>query len=283
MKRTVLSVATLVAVGFVGSAQAVNLVNETNSATPTSGELQPGSSSYVNTSGGTTYGLSRGVQILRESTSAQMFQAYCIDPKTAANISSNAYATTDLDTFFTGGAGGYSTSGYHKQLTNGNYNTLVANGKDNLAGGTAVRNNLNELFSYAYADSLQSGTNATAFGLAVWEIIMQDGSSATSGFSATTNQFRAKGSTNALDNDAIESRFNTYLSALNAANEAGGWSNIGLGSKSNYSYTVYYTSAPSFGQNFIRANPTGSVPVPGSLALAGIALIGMVRVRRSKA
>jgi hypothetical protein len=71
MKRTVLSVATLVAVGFVGSAQAVNLVNETNSATPTSGELQPGSSSYVNTSGGTNYGLSRGVQILRESTSAQ--------------------------------------------------------------------------------------------------------------------------------------------------------------------------------------------------------------------
>jgi hypothetical protein len=165
MKRTVLSVATLVAVGFVGSAQAVNLVNETNSATPTSGELQPGSSSYVNTSGGTTYVSSRGVQILRESTSAQMFQAYCIDPKTAANISSNAYATTDLDTFFTGGSGGYSTSGYHKQLTNGNYGTLVANGKDNLAGGTAVRNNLNELFSYAYADSLQSGTNATAFGL----------------------------------------------------------------------------------------------------------------------
>ena len=38
-----------------------------------------------------------------------------------------------------------------------------------------------------------------------------------------------------------------------------------------------------YSQNFIRANPTGSVPVPGSLALAGIALIGMVRVRRSKA
>jgi hypothetical protein len=282
MKRTVLSVATLVAVGFVGSAQAVNLVNETNSATPTSGELQPGSSSYVNTSGGTTYGLSRGVQILRESTSAQQFQAYCIDPRTTANFSYE-YATTDLNTFFTGGAGGYASSAYHNQLNNGKYANLLSGGKDNLAGGTAVRNNLNELFSYAYADSLQSDTNATAFGLAVWEIIMQDGSSATSGFSATTNQFRAKGSTNALDNDAIESRFNTYLSALNAANEAGGWSNIGLGSKSNYSYTVYYTSAPSFGQNFIRANPTGSVPVPGSLALAGIALIGMVRVRRSKA
>lgn len=282
MKRTVLSVATLVAVGFVGSAQAVNLVNETNSATPTSGELQPGSSSFVNTSGGTTYVSSRGVQILRESTSAQMFQAYCIDPKTAANISSNAYATTDLDTFFTGGAGGYSTSGYHKQLTNGNYNTLVANGKDDLAGGTAVRNNLNELFSYAYADSLQSGTNATAFGLAVWEIIMQDGTSASSGFSASAGQFRARGLTSANDNDAVQARFNTYLSALNSANEAGGWSSIGLGSKTNYSYTVYFDAVSPYSQNFIRANPTSSVPVPGSLALAGIALIGMVRVRRSK-
>lgn len=282
MKRTVLSVATLVAVGFVGSAQAVNLVNETNSATPTSGELQPGSSSYVNTSGGTTYGLSRGVQILRESTSAQQFQAYCIDPKTTTNFSYE-YATTDLNTFFTGGSGGYASSGYHNQLNNGKYANLLSGGKDNLAGGTAVRDNLNELFSYAYADSLQSGTNATAFGLAVWEIIMQDGTSASAGFSATAGQFRAMGSTNANDNDAIQSRFNTYLSALNAANEAGGWSNIGLGSKSNYSYTVYYTSAPSFGQNFIRANPTSSVPVPGSLALAGIALIGMVRVRRSKA
>lgn len=280
MKHTVLALATVVAAGFLAPAQAVNLTNRTGEALPASGVLQPGQSSYVNTSGGTNYGLSRGVQILSEGAAGAMFQAYCIDPKTYANFGQD-YAKTDLNTFFTGG-GNYSASGYHKQLTNGNYASMVSAGKDNLAGGIAVRDNLTELFSYAYADSLQNGTNATAFGLAVWEIIMQDGTTASSGFSATAGQFRAMGSTSTNDNDAIQARFNLYLSALNNANEAGGWSSIGLGTKTNYSYTVYFDAVSPFSQNFIRANPTGSVPVPGSLALAGLALVGMVRVRRRK-
>lgn len=279
MKHATLSLVVALGLGVAVPAQAVKLVNETSTTASVVGQLQPGYTTYMTSNGGSSWSSSRGAVVLRESTESTKFQAYCIDPKTTANFS-ETYATTDLDTFFTGGGAGYSQSGYHKQLTNGNYGALLPL-KDTAANALKVRDNLRELFSYAYADSLLSKDNATAFGLAVWEIIMQDGAAdGYTGFSTSAGLLRSKGTnSSSYSNDAVDAKFMNYLSALSNSNEATGWSSIGLGAKTNYSFTVYFDSTYQYSQNFLRAEKN-AVPVPGTLALAGVALLGLGRVRR---
>ena len=79
----------------------------------------------------------------------------------------------------------------------------------------AVQSNLKELFSYAYTDSLTSNEKSTAFGWAVWEIVMQDWSDgARSQFDRLTNRMRNYGSNSNSGGDPVDVQVNAYLSAL---------------------------------------------------------------------
>ena len=196
------------------------------------------------------------------------FWAYCIDPGTGTILPS-VYSTMSLDSF----ADGSATSAYQQQITRGGYATWSG-----LSSGAAaqavVKNDLKELYSYAYNDAMSSATKAAAFGMAIWEIILQDGTNGTT-YSKTSGRLTSYGSTAAADGDAIELQTNTYLNALNT----GGWAGIGLGTATNWNYTVYFDSSSPFSQTFLGVTTPG-VPEPGTAALAALALLGAVRFSR---
>ncbi len=247
----------------------VNLAYSGSNLGSTTSTMRNDTSSYQN--------VWTGASSLSENGGAA-FMAYCIDPRTSAGFP-NSYSTTNLDSFFGVNASShaeYLTSGYGQQLQRSGYSTDMA-GKNTQANALVVRNNLDELFSYAYADSLLSATNAAAFGLAVWEIIMQDGAA----FSRTTGEIR----TRTTDTPAgVITKLTSYLGALSASSlqEQATWASAASGPRKSYTYTVYFDTTDPFKQNFIRATEN-HVPVPGSLALAGLALAGVVVVRRRKA
>jgi hypothetical protein len=199
------------------------------------------------------------------------FTAFCIDPGTGTILPS-AYSTMSLDSFLDGSA----TSAYQQQITRSGYGTwsgLLTNS----ATQTLVRNDLKELFSYAYNDAISSATKAAAFGMAVWEIILQDGGAGGTTYAKTSGRLTSYGSTTASV-DAVDTQTDAYLNALNTGN----WSGLGLGTATNWNYTVYFDAASPFSQTFIRVTTPG-VPEPGTAALAALALFGAARFsRRSK-
>ena len=149
---------------------------------------------------------------------------------------------------------------------------------------TRVLADLKELYSWAYNDSQSSAAKSAAFGMAVWEIMMQDGgSSATTTYAANAGQIRSYGSSTSTTTDTVDTATNAYLSALNSNN----WTSL-LGTsatQASWTYTVYYDTSSPFNQNFltVTAGPGGNtnpVPEPGSLALVGLALAGVYAARR---
>jgi hypothetical protein len=226
----------------------------------------------------TNYGVNNGAASSTYSPGRNMtynggsqFRAFCIDPGTGTILPS-AYSTMSLDSFLDGSA----TSGYQQQLTRAgsSYSTTWPGLSVTTATQTIVRNDLKELFSYAYNDALTSATKTAAFGMAVWEIILQDGTNGTT-YARTSGRLTSYGSTAANDNDVVEQQTNSYLSALNTGN----WSGLGLATATNWNYTVYFDSTSPFSQTFLAVTTPG-VPEPGTAALAALALFGAVRFSR---
>jgi len=240
---------------------------------------------YVNDfNGGSSYSQDwTGRDTLNDGTKS--FQGYCIDPKTGYQWGQSVYTTASLANFLgtplSGGLTGYQQQFAATQYADWN---LAYTAQTNTA---AVLSNLTNLFSHAYADSMTSDLKAEAFGYVVWEI-MGDTVAANS---RTTGALRSSGSdatsyaVGSASRDTLEVQIDAYFAALSSAS----WSNVNganLSTATNYTYTVYYDPAPHAAQNFLTVTPStggGSVPVPGSLALAGLGLMGVAGAQRRKA
>lgn len=264
-----------------GVASAVNTLSD-------NGANALGTSLYYSSSGATPTGTgwvgARSLTYTPGVGAASTFWAYCIDPKTSAGFPSTAYVSTNLATFMNGTA----TSGYAQQVANTGTGYAGLNLNVTAAGQTAVMNNLISLFSHAYNDAIGTAlptttqvasAKAAAFGMAVWEIIMQNNAT---GFSRTTGTMRSEGTTLASV-DSADQWLDAYLNALNT----GVWTSVNganLSTTTSFTYTVWSDTAPG-AQNFLQVTPGGSsssVPVPGTLALAGFALFGAARVSRRR-
>ncbi|MFY9513764.1 MAG: PEP-CTERM sorting domain-containing protein [Rubrivivax sp.] len=233
-----------------------------NGGTSTNYATYKGSSSTASTSG--TYAPDRTL-----SNGTSTFSAYCIDPLTGFT-NGQSYTTTTLDNFLNG----LTTSGYASQIARSGYSGYTLG---NTTIQARILSDLKELYSWAYEDSQTTAARSAAFGMAVWEIILQDGGSTGTTYSATAGQMRSSGS-NSSAADSVDNALSGYLTALNSNS----WTTL-LGSsatQTNWTYTVYYDSSSPFSQSFLSVTPPGGLPEPGSFALVGLALAGAYGVRR---
>lgn len=216
------------------------------------------------------------------------FQAYCIDPYTGALLP-GSYVTMSLDAFF---GSGDSSSAYASQISRSGYSSQGLSTSQ--ASQFKVRDDLKELFSWAYVDPSTSTARAAAFGLVAWEIVLQNWGSNGDSYSRTAGTFTTKGgdwtsgnfgSTELASTDKVEYWVDQYMKALNGTVT---WASV-LGSgatQTNWTYTVYFDDSPN-SQTFVTAKqaPGGdqNVPEPVSAGLVGLALLGLRAARRKAA
>ena len=275
LKNTVWAIAAVLSVA-AGSASAFT---ETFTNTTQSQQI------YINDfTGGTSFAPSAGLVGRYEVTSSGtggpgVTDVYCIDPRTYN--SAGTYTEVSLGTFLNTVNVGTGKTGYQEQMSSLGYTgppllTYAAQ------GASTVSANLMNLYSHAYADSLTSKDKATAFGYVVWEIL----GDSINASSRTSGALQSAG-TNLSNPDTVDAQIDAYLLGLSG----GSWGT--LTTVQTYTYSVLYNSGNNpnhVGQNFLRvSNPgggnqgTGNIPEPGTIALAGLALLGTFRASRRKA
>ena len=263
-----------IAVLSVGSAQAYN-TSLSNTGVNLHGKADVQIGAYTKT------GQSMGASLVGDSSAGQQFWVYCVDPLTTTKLTST-YSTATLDSFMgvTLNAGGAATGGngaasaYKALFTSSPYST--PDNYEYQSGTVNLYNNLVELYSYAYKDSMTSTTKSAAFQYVLWELL-GDANSGTA--DPTKNGGAYFGS---ASYESVRTQAEKYLDALNNANESFWTSSLGL-TKSAYNYTVYKSTASPSSQAFLSvAEKKSNVPEPGSIALAFAAFGAVAYTRRRK-
>lgn len=237
-----------------------------------------GQATYSSASSGYSPG-----RLMKWNNTGSAFNVYCIDPYTGTALP-GSYSTMDLTSY----TNGTSTSGYAQQLQRGgSYSSLDQGANAQLT----VRKDITELFSWAYADAITNTAKAAAFGLVLWEIIVQgSGNGTTTGgnggtaYSKSTTPLTITGGDStagngSLSGDSVEYWVDKYLAALNTTTTSNNWASLGL-TQTTWNYTVYFDNTNPISQTFIRVTAPGTVPEPASLALVGLALAGVGVARR---
>ncbi len=262
------------AVLCMGTAQAYN-TSLSSTGTNRYGQADIQIGAYTKT------GQSMGASLVNDSSASQQFWVYCIDPLTTSKLTST-YSTSSLDSFMgvtlnSGGAatsGNGAASGYKTLFTSAPYSTV--DNYEYKSGTVSLYNNLVELYSYAYKDSMTSNTKSAAFQYVLWELL----GDANSGVADPTKNGGAYFSNTSYE--SVRTQAEKYLDALNNANESFWTSSLGL-TKSAYNYTVYKSTASPSSQTFLAvSDKKSSVPEPGSIALAFAAFGAVAYTRRRK-
>ena len=218
------------------------------------------------------------MSVSTSSTKANSFWVYCLDPLNGANLPS-AYTTTSLNNFITGsGTPTYTALFSATPYTNSGYNTGSSTTQYGLqANKTTVLNNLVDLYSHAYEDSLKSAQKSAAFQYAIWSILGE----------TESNYGIGAGGLRDTDTDSgFRTQAAAYLSAVTStvANAWGSVNGVNLSASTSYTYQVFASSPLGGSQTFLAVSKAtgGKVSEPASLALVGIAALGVIAGRRRK-
>jgi hypothetical protein len=224
----------------------------------------------TSTNGGPVFNTIAGSMNIKDSNNNN-YIAYCIDPLTYLN-SPASYSLQNLETYLDPSAAG----AYNTQFQLARY-VDASNGTGPFFTNqrAVVESRLNELYKYAYKDSLTNSVNGAAFQYAIWELVGENDAQLGAGVGGLT-----------MTNNALAAaRADQYLTALTAASEVSAWSGIGLSANANtYIFNVWVPSPSQSGSQahvFVtEGGPTGgsNVPEPSTAALG---LLGALAAMRS--
>jgi MYXO-CTERM domain-containing protein len=216
------------------------------------------------------------LSVSMNSNQNNSFWVYCFDPLNGTNLPTT-YQTVGLENFVTSASGSptyqalFSASPYNSTSLNTSSDSTSYKMRDK----TQVYNNLVELYSHAYVDSLSSTQKSAAFQYAIWSILGEDPGR----YSATSGGLQHTGS-----DLNFRAQAEAYLTAVNNNS----WSLVNgavLTATTSYTYTVYASSPLGSSQTFLAVTPkppTGvSEPTSALLAAIGLAAIGLSRRRKA--
>jgi len=210
-----------------------------------------------------------------ETPGSSSFWVYCLDPLVGAKQSTQE--TPKGLTAFLGSSSYFGAAAY------GNVGSVYVK----QANTTIVQNNLVELYSHAYSDSLTNSTKSAAFQYAIWEILGETEAN----YGTKVGGLLAN--TTVGNNDgAFQTQADAYLAALTntSVTESAAWSSVNganLSTAKNFTYTVYTPNTTGSSQAFLgvvasSTTNTSGVPEPGTGVLAAMGALAWFGVRQRK-